>query len=174
LGGVIDKGYHRAKAKTTAVLEKSLGSDAVPLPDGAPEDPSPTRPIAIFLCDDVPGFRALARIALEQAADLRVVGEASDPASAMEPIAELDPDVVLLDLGVPMEGGLDAIRRLRSLVPEACVIVLSGLPPDRAAGPALAGGAHRYLEKGVPWEAVRLAIRRCVQDRRGGELDDPA
>jgi DNA-binding NarL/FixJ family response regulator len=157
------------------VLDKSVGSEDEPLTGDAPDDQTERRIIRVFLCDDVPGFRALARIALEQAPDLRVVGEASDAVSGIPAIVEASPDVVLLDLGVPMENGLDAIPRLRAEVPAACLIVLSGLPPERAANPALARGAHRYLEKGVPWEAVRLAIRRCVEAyREGARTDTPA
>jgi DNA-binding NarL/FixJ family response regulator len=150
------------------VLEKSVGSDDAPVTESSPEEGSEGRIISVFLCDDVPGFRALARIALEQAPDLRVVGEAADAVSGVTAIMESAPDVVLLDLGVPMENGLEAIPRLRAEMPGTCLIVLSGLPPDRAANPALARGAHRYLEKGVPWEAVRVAIRRCVESYREG------
>jgi DNA-binding NarL/FixJ family response regulator len=149
------------------VLEKSVGSDDASQTASTPAEAG-GRTIGVFLCDDVPGFRALARIALEQAPDLRVVGEATDAVSAIPIIVETAPDVVLLDLGVPMETGLEAIPRLRAEAPDSCLIVLSGLPPDRAANPALARGAHRYLEKGVPWEAVRLAIRRCVEAYREG------
>jgi DNA-binding NarL/FixJ family response regulator len=150
------------------VLEKSVGSDDAPVSTGASGETSEGRVISVFLCDDVPGFRALARIALEQAPDLRVIGEAADAVSGLPAIVEAGPDVVLLDLGVPMENGLEAIPRLRAETPGTCLIVLSGLPPDRAANPALARGAHRYLEKGVPWEAVRVAIRRCVESYREG------
>lgn len=157
------------------MLDKRAGSEEEPLTGGAPDEEAERRAIGVFLCDDVPGFRALARIALEQAPDLRVVGEASDAVSGIPAIVEAAPDVVLLDLGVPMETGLEAIPRLRAEVPASCLIVLSGLPPERAANPALARGAHRYLEKGVPWEAVRLAIRRCVEDyHEGARADAPA
>jgi DNA-binding NarL/FixJ family response regulator len=119
-------------------------------------------PIRIFLCDDVPELRALLRYSLEEDDDLRVVGEAGNAIEGIEGIAELTPDVVLLDLSMPGMDGLEAIPEIRRRSPETRIVVFSGFAADRMREPALELGAHRYLEKGEPLEAVRAAVRELA------------
>ncbi len=119
-------------------------------------------PISIFLCDDVPELRALLRYSLEEDVDLRIVGEAGDAAAGVRLIGELRPDVVLLDLSMPGMDGLEAIPRIRQDSPGTAIIVFSGFGADRMRAPALALGAHRYMEKGEPLDVVRAAVREVA------------
>jgi DNA-binding NarL/FixJ family response regulator len=121
-----------------------------------------TPSIRIFLCDDVPELRALLRYGLEEDTELKVVGEAGSAQAGIDAVAELRPDVVLLDLSMPGMDGLEAIPRLREVSPGTSIIVFSGFAADRMRGPALALGADRYLEKGEPLERVRATVREVA------------
>src|SRR5436190_745794 len=123
-----------------------------------PEGPG-DGPIRFLLCDDVAAFRALVRYSLEDEPDIEVVGEAGDGLGGVRMAAELQPDVVLLDLSMPDCDGLEAIPALRRSVPHAAVVALSGFTADRMAQPVIASGAIAYLEKGVALGEIINAIR---------------
>lgn len=125
--------------------------------------------VRVFLCDDVPELRTLLRFALEEDADVRVVGEAGDAATGIERVAELQPDVVLLDLSMPGLDGLEAIPLLKDAAPGLGIIVFSGFAADRMSGPALALGADRYLEKGEPLDVIRTTVRAVASVPRPPE-----
>jgi DNA-binding NarL/FixJ family response regulator len=119
--------------------------------------------IRIFLCDDVPELRALLRYGLEEDASLEVVGEAGTAQAGIDAVAELQPDIVLLDLSMPGMDGLEAIPRMREVAPEMTIVVFSGFAEDRMRQPALELGAADYLEKGVPLEKVRERVRELAR-----------
>ena len=123
--------------------------------------------IRVFLCDDVAELRALMRFSLEEESDLRVIGEASDGLTGAEQIAELQPDVVLLDLSMPGLDGLEAIPRIKEVSPHTGIVIFSGFSAERMSAPALALGADRYLEKGEPVETVRAVVREVGATRPG-------
>lgn len=114
--------------------------------------------VSVYLCDDVPELRQLIRIVLEEDSDLAVVGEAGDAVVGIEEIAELQPNVVVLDLSMPGMDGLEALPLIRESAPETKLIVFSGFTEQRMAALALDAGADRYIEKGQPIEDVRKAI----------------
>ena len=74
--------------------------------------------VDIYLCDDVPELRQLLRIILEEDPGLRVVGETGDAQIGIEEIAELQPNVVLLDLSMPGMDGLEALPLIRRAAPD--------------------------------------------------------
>src|SRR5688500_9254562 len=113
--------------------------------------------VSIYLCDDVPELRALMKVVLEEDSELSVVGQAGDAETGVEEIAELQPDVVLLDLSMPGMDGLEALPLIRRAAPDTAVIVFSGFTEERMAALALDSGADRYIEKGEPLESVRRA-----------------
>ena len=117
----------------------------------------------MLLCDDAPGFRALLRYTLDEDPEVRVVGEAGDGEACLAAIPEVCPDVVLLDISMPGLQGLDAIGALRECAPECRIVALSGFTADEMAGPALARGAHAYVEKGTGATAIRDAIRSSLR-----------
>lgn len=118
--------------------------------------------VGIYLCDDVPELRQLLRIILEEDPQLRVVGEAGDAATGIEEIAELQPEIVLLDLSMPGLDGLEALPLIRRAAPNTAVIVFSGFTEARMASIVLEHGAARYIEKGQPLEEVRRAVRELT------------
>ena len=115
-------------------------------------------PIRVLLCDDAEGFRALMRVSLADDPTIEIVGEAADGEAGVEATAELQPDVVLLDMSMPRMGGLQAIPKMRRRAPRTSIIGLSSLSAARMAAPSKEIGAHSYLEKGTELAAIRAAI----------------
>jgi DNA-binding NarL/FixJ family response regulator len=121
--------------------------------------------VHIYLCDDVPELRQLLRIILEEDPELVVVGEAGDAEIGIEEIAELQPNIVLLDLSMPGMDGLEALPLIRRAAPGTAVIVFSGFTEARMGSLVLEHGADRYIEKGEPLERVREAVRELAISR---------
>jgi DNA-binding NarL/FixJ family response regulator len=121
--------------------------------------------IRVLLCDDAEGFRALMRSSLADDPRIEIVGEAADGVAGVEATAELQPDVVLLDMSMPRMGGLQAIPKMRRSAPRTSIIGLSSLSASRMAAPSIEIGAHSYLEKGTELDAIRAAIHEAAADR---------
>jgi DNA-binding NarL/FixJ family response regulator len=121
--------------------------------------------VSVYLCDDVPELRELMKIVLEEDPELSVVGQSGDAITGIEEIAELQPNVVLLDLSMPGMDGLEALPLIRRAAPDTAVIVFSGFTEERMATLALDRGADRYIEKGEPLEKVRQAVRELARSR---------
>ncbi len=120
--------------------------------------------ITVLITDDHPIVRQGLRQLLEVQADIEVVGEAETGAAAVESVAELLPDVVLMDLVMPDMDGIEATRQLRAASPHTQVVVLTSHHEDAMVFPAIKAGALSYLLKSTPpdevIEAVRAAARR--------------
>jgi DNA-binding NarL/FixJ family response regulator len=119
-------------------------------------------PIRVLVCDDVEAFRALMRYTLQEDPGIEVVGEAADGVAAIGAAERLQPDVVLLDLTMPVLDGIDAIATLLERAPGTRVVALSGWGADRMAQAALDQGAVAYLEKTDDVQAIRAAVRAAV------------
>ncbi len=122
-----------------------------------------TRTIRVFLCDDVEAFRALMRFTLEEDPAIRIVGEAADGEAGVEGVAELKPDVVLLDLSMPELDGMEAIPVMLERPPNTQIVALSGFGAEKMAEPVLARGAVAYLEKGEEIATIRAAVHEAAR-----------
>ena len=103
--------------------------------------------IRVVVADDEAPVRALLGITLSMDRDFQVVGEAADGAAAVHLIEEEHPDAVILDLMMPVVGGMEAIPRIKACCPDCKIVVFSALSADLAADDAMALGADAYVEK---------------------------
>ena len=121
--------------------------------------------VRILIADDHAGFRAGLAALLATEPSLRLVGEARDGAEAIASALELQPDVVLMDLGMPDIDGVTATRRILATSPHVAVLVLSMAAADDAVFDALRAGARGYLLKG----AARAELVRAIRAVAAGE-----
>ncbi len=117
-------------------------------------------PYRVIVADDEAGIRELMRTLLSLEPDFEVVGQAGDGVEAVELVTALHPDLVVIDISMPVMDGLEAISRIRQVSPTTRVAVLSG---ERRAVPA---GADMHIEKGTPNEVVVATLRRPLPDGR--------
>jgi DNA-binding NarL/FixJ family response regulator len=120
-------------------------------------------PIRIIIVDDHPVVRDGLRGMLAGDPDIEVVGEASDGADALEVVASLLPDVVLMDLRMPRLGGAAAIRALAEQSTTAKVLVLTTYDTDSDVVHALEAGATGYLLKDSPRDELIRAIHAAAR-----------
>jgi NarL family two-component system response regulator LiaR len=121
--------------------------------------------IHILLVDDHSLVRQGVRSFLETQSDLRIVGEAASGEEAERLVADLVPDVVLMDLSMPGIGGIEAIRRVKKSSPHSQIVVLTSFQEDDYIFPALRAGALSYVLKNVQAGDLADIIRKA----RGGE-----
>jgi DNA-binding NarL/FixJ family response regulator len=115
--------------------------------------------ISVLLVDDEPLLRLGFRMVLESQPDVTVVGEAADGATAIARTAELDPDVVLMDVRMPGVDGIDATREIVRDHSRSRVLILTTFDLDEYAFAGLKAGASGFLLKNVPPEHLISAIR---------------
>ena len=120
-------------------------------------------PIRVLVCDDSEAFRALLRYTLGEDPGIEVVGEAADGMAAIQAAERLQPDVVLLDLTMPILDGMDAIPAVLERAPATQVVALSGWRAERMEQAALDQGAIAYVEKSDDVEALRAAVRAAAR-----------
>jgi len=119
-----------------------------------------TKPIAVLLAEDHPIVRHGVRALLEMEDDIIIVGEAENGRQAVELAASLAPDVIVMDVAMPLLNGLDATRQIASAAPNAKVLILSAYSDDAFVHKVLAHGALGYLIKQTATNLLLDAIRR--------------
>jgi DNA-binding NarL/FixJ family response regulator len=126
--------------------------------------------IRVLVVDDFPLTREGISAALETDPAIEVIGQAADADEGVAMALELRPDVVLVDMRMPGSGGLVLLERLRSDLPEAKLLVLSGVESSDVMLEAIAAGASGYLSKRAPREEVCGAV---VTVHGGGSVVSP-
>jgi DNA-binding NarL/FixJ family response regulator len=120
-------------------------------------------PVRVLVADDHPIFRDGLRSALDSRPEVVVVGEASDGHSAVDACQRLRPDVVLMDLSMPGQGGLEAIRALASTPDPPAVLVLTMHEDDDSLLAAVRAGASGYLLKGADREHIVRSVEAVAR-----------
>lgn len=118
---------------------------------------------SILIVDDHEVVRNGIRAYLEKISDFNVVGEGSSGEEALSLVAELIPDIVLLDLILPGIDGIETTRRIRQISPRTKVVVLTSYHEDVHIFPALKAGAISYILKDMKMEKLVDVLHRAVQ-----------
>jgi DNA-binding NarL/FixJ family response regulator len=116
----------------------------------------------ILLADDHAMFSSALRKVLEPYYD--VIGSVEDGLALLKKAAELKPDLILIDVGMPLLNGLDAGRELVKLTPRPKLIFLTMIPDEELASEALRIGASGYLLKNSRTEELLKAVRNALRD----------
>ena len=134
-------------------------------------DPDSTERTTVFLVDDHDVVRKGLRFYLGARPDIEIVGEAGDTESAVRDVAEQVPDVVLMDLVLPLrpgglpsdQGGVQATRQIRQISPRTHVVVLTSYSQDELIFAAIKAGALSYLLKDADAATVLDAIHAAAR-----------
>ncbi|MFD7611382.1 response regulator [Streptomyces sp. NPDC059828] len=121
-----------------------------------------TRPTRLLIVDDDPLVRAGLTLMLGGADDIDIVGEAADGSEALALARRLRPDVVLMDIRMPVLDGLSATEQLRAAAKAPEVIVLTTFHADEQVVRALRAGAAGFVLKDTPPAAIVAAVRRVA------------
>jgi PAS domain S-box-containing protein len=128
-------------------------------------------PIRVLICDDTENIRSLIKLTFDFEPGIEVVGEAENGMRAIFEAGRLQPDVILLDLAMPVMDGLQALPEIRRVAPDSNVIVFSGFEQGSVAGRAGSLGAASYLQKGASPKAIIDAVREAAPTTHGEPAD---
>lgn len=134
----------------------------------------------VLIVDDAQVMRTIMAKVLER--DYDVVGDAGDGMAAVEAVEQLRPDIVLMDVTMPVMDGIQATRIIMERFPATAVVILSGVSNDRSVYAALSAGARDYLIKPVKQDEILQVLSRLgrqLQERQavsspGGQAPGPA
>ena len=121
--------------------------------------------ISVMLVDDHGMVREGLKYYLETENDINVIGEAENGQEAAAKAAELKPDVILMDLMMPVSDGVEGTKLCLEAHPESKIIILTSKPEDDLVLPAIQAGALSYLLKDVSASELAVAIRSAAQGR---------
>jgi DNA-binding NarL/FixJ family response regulator len=128
---------------------------------------SNTGPVArILIVEDFPDFRRFICSMLGKSLDLRVIAEVSDGLEAVQRAAELKPDLILLDIGLPTINGIEAARRIRQVSPNTKIVFLSLNNDLDVVRAALGTGAQGYVYKSDVRGDLLPAVQAVLRDQQ--------
>lgn len=123
--------------------------------------------VEVVITDDHPLVReGLKKVLLKSKLKTTVKAEASNAEELLEILEKNQPDLVILDIGLPGQNGLDALKELKKKYPDLLVLMLSMHPEDRFAVRTLKAGASGYLTKGSIPQELETAVETIVKERK--------
>lgn len=129
-----------------------------------------TEALNVMIVDDSPDLRELIGMVIgRHPAGWKVVATAEQGRQAVEEARRAQPDLVLLDIAMPVMDGMEALPLIREVAPDAVVVMLSGYPFATAGAGALAAGAHGYLEKSDLVRGLIPRLQRILDGDPRGE-----
>ena len=124
----------------------------------------------VMLVDDHEIMRDGLREVLQRAGDFEVVGQAGDGEAAVRVAQSLEPDVIIMDVMMPLKNGIDACREITEMLPDTRVLILTAATEEDAVLEAIAACATGYLQK----YSGKKELLRTVRDVAAGEYRIPA
>jgi DNA-binding NarL/FixJ family response regulator len=134
------------------------------------ETPGANETTTILLADDHALFRELLARVLEMERNIKIIGEATNGLDAVAKVRQLKPDIVLMDINMPVIDGLAATRQITEEFPQIAVIMLTMYKHNHQVLQAMRAGARGYLLKSAQTQEVLSAIRTV---KAGGVLIEP-
>jgi DNA-binding NarL/FixJ family response regulator len=128
------------------------------------------RAVRTAIVEDEPELRKMIVSLLQADPEYRVVAEFAEGTAAIAAIPRLDPNIVLVDIGLPDMSGIEVIREIKARCPECNVLVVTTFGDEETVTAAMEGGADGYLLKGTPLEELRRDIHAL---RDGGSPLSP-
>jgi DNA-binding NarL/FixJ family response regulator len=123
-------------------------------------------PIRVLVVEDYEHWRRYFSTALQKQPELQVIGEVSDGLEAVQKAEELQPDLILLDIGLPTLNGIEAARRIRKLSSESKILFVSQETSADVVQEALSTGAHGYVVKSDARSELLPAVEAVLQGKR--------
>ena len=120
-------------------------------------------PVRVMIVDDHDAVRYSLRLFLSLAGHFEVAGEAENGQEALNLLGQIQPHVVLMDLVMPVMDGVTATRIIHQQYPQIKIIVLTSAVDLQLIQNAIQAGAHSYILKGTPIDALAISIRAAVQ-----------
>lgn len=127
-------------------------------------------PVRILLVEDDVVVRLGTQLLLDKELGFRVIGEAADGLDAVKKALDLQPDVCLMDLGLPGQDGIEATTQIKALAPEVKVLVLTAHSDDESIFAAFGAGADGYLLKRPLGSAMLQALETSVRSVQFGSV----
>jgi two-component system chemotaxis response regulator CheY len=118
----------------------------------------------ILLVDDEAHIRKYVSLILKQLGAPKVV-EAGNGEEAIASYQQTKPDIVLLDISMPLMNGLETLKKLKEIDPEALIIMLTSMVNRQSIDEALSLGASNYIRKDTPKEEIAQAIKETLEER---------
>jgi len=123
------------------------------------------KPIKVMLVDDHRLVRAGFKALLEDDPEIEIVGEASNGKEAIEKAEQLRPDVILMDISMPVMGGMEATAEIKKRFPDIKVLIVTMHDNEEYLFPVLRAGASGYIIKGAAPEELTTAIKAAAEDK---------
>lgn len=140
--------------------------------------------VRVLVAEDYEPWRRFVRLTLQRRPEYQIIGEVSDGLEAVQKAQELQPDLIVIDIGLPTLHGIEAGRRIRTCAPRSIILFLSENHSSDVAEEALRSGGSGFVLKSDAGGELALAVKAVLQGKRfvssslariiGGERLDPS